>query len=392
MRFLLAHSWLLAPLALGALYAGCEPLSPTPPGAGSGAITHPAGESCGGLTGEACVKGTYCDYPRQAQCGAADQTGTCQPTPDACDDVYDPVCGCDDRSYGNECEAHAQGVSVAHAGSCKEPGGQDAGAPSDAGPGTRSDAGTSSDAGTRSDAGQPSTRQCGGLAGLSCGRGEFCDYGAACSSVADGTGVCRTLPGACTLIYAPVCGCDGKTYGSECAAHGQGVSVAAQGECKPKPGNDAGSPRVCGGFAALECDPGQFCNYEPPLGQGCDGLVADAAGVCQAMPQGCTLQYDPVCGCDGNTYGNACAAHAAGVSVAGRGECAPKQVSCDRRSVLCRRAEPACPAGQVAAVEGSCWGACVNVEQCSCKEAAACPNADQYTCHLARGVCGPYVR
>jgi hypothetical protein len=457
MRSLLARNALLTALALSALGAvGCDPLS-TPPDEANGSIIHDKGETCGGLTGESCVKGTFCNFPRDAYCGAADQTGTCQPQPDACDAQYDPVCGCDDRTYGNECEANARGVSVAHAGSCASTPAPDAGGAIDSGPNPTTDAGP------------PSARICGGIAGLPCARSEFCDYGATCSSIADGTGVCRALPTACTADYTPVCGCDGNTYGNQCAAHVLGVSVLSKGEC---PSTDAGTGEVCGGFAglrcgrgefcdygatcssiadgtgtcapqpqacdtqydpvcgcdgnthsnecaahakgvsvlargeckptqpgrtcggiaALDCDDGEFCNYEPPLGQGCDGTIADAAGQCQATPQACTLQYDPVCGCDGNTYGNACAAHSAGISVAGRGECVPKRFSCDRRNLLCKRAEPVCPAGQVASLEGSCWGPCVSIEQCSCKEAAACPAEDKYTCHLSRGVCGPYVR
>ena len=75
--------------------------------------------SCGGLAGTSCRRGQYCSYPPSAQCGAADQTGSCETIPDACDDLYSPVCGCDDKTYSNACEAAAQGVSVASQGECK---------------------------------------------------------------------------------------------------------------------------------------------------------------------------------------------------------------------------------------------------------------------------------
>jgi len=35
----------------------------------------------------------------------------------------------------------------------------------------------------------------------------------------------------------------------------------------------------------------------------------------------CTMQYDPVCGCDNKTYSNACVASCAGVKVTTKGPC-----------------------------------------------------------------------
>ena len=74
---------------------------------------------------------------------------------------------------------------------------------------------------------------------------------------------------------------------------------------------------TCGGIAAVQCPTGFYCQQEP--GQCVE--VIDGAGTCQPIPQACTREYRPVCGCDGQPYPNACDAAANGVSVAVEGEC-----------------------------------------------------------------------
>ncbi|MAG31362.1 MAG: hypothetical protein CL908_10795 [Deltaproteobacteria bacterium] len=80
-------------------------------------------------------------------------------------------------------------------------------------------------------------------------------------------------------------------------------------------------PQACGGFTYppnSPCASGEFC--EQPLGT-CD--VADLPGTCREIPEVCPLFIDPVCGCDGVTYGNDCERLRAGAALDHVGACGP---------------------------------------------------------------------
>jgi hypothetical protein len=81
---------------------------------------------------------------------------------------------------------------------------------------------------------------CGGVAGATCDKGLWCEPPTGmCGS---GEGVCVAVPRLCiarkrSKSFRPVCGCNGKTYSSDCFRRGYKVGKLHEGKC------DAVSPK-----------------------------------------------------------------------------------------------------------------------------------------------------
>lgn len=189
------------------------------------------------------------------------------------------------------------------------------------------------------------------------------------------TGTCAVRPGQratayCTPPSSPMlaCGCDGMTYDYACLANAEGVNIASEGAC-PLP--EGGAPCT----TSASCGAGLYCRT---------ATCGAASGTCEPMPSflscgldagltcvdaggetQCTVETAVVCGCDHQTYADACEAASYGVNLASEVACPPlpsgpctSQNDCGGSSyaalVFCKPTTCGAAAGTCTPIPGEC--------------------------------------
>ncbi|PID83753.1 hypothetical protein CSB09_04590 [Candidatus Gracilibacteria bacterium] len=293
--------------------------------------------------------------------------------PKFCPAIYRPVCGVDGKTYSNACYASLYSVQVVHKGRCK-----------------------------------PCTKEYAPVCGVNKRTYPNKCFAGAAGVEIDYKGKCRDVR-MCPAIYKPVCGVDGKTYGNRCAAGNVRIAYRgeckkrvyaskeafekAEGEtcisatdgcntffvvngkvgggtlmyCTDDNGNELKKKWSClkrkseGAQEEFERENAAFClfatdsvnvfknvrgKFIPITKKAYLPNFAPKWKCIKILNKVCTAHYDPVCGINGQTYGNACGAGL--VPIAYKGECENTKEENKERTYKTldelKKAEPRCKA------------------------------------------------
>ena len=75
------------------------------------------GDTCGTVAALTCDEGLWCE-PRPGSCGQTNPIGTCVRATNKCPRNFNPVCGCNGRTYSNNCVRRVEKTGLDYAGQC----------------------------------------------------------------------------------------------------------------------------------------------------------------------------------------------------------------------------------------------------------------------------------